>query len=85
MIVLHGDNTAQSRVRLYDLVAELEKKGKEVAKCSGSELTSDELEQNVGSTDLFGNSKAVVIEKLFSLPVSKKNQALINTSNKYQD
>lgn len=76
MILIHGDNHVASR---NELVAQIEKlaTSHEITRLDAKKLTRAQLEETLGSQSLFGNTSAVVIEGLHSLPHSHKRTELI--------
>lgn len=78
LILIHGEQTHLSRQKLIDVVQQAKSVGTEVLTLSAKNLTTSELETQLGSESLFGNSRLLVIEELHSLPVSEKRKHLIN-------
>lgn len=64
IILLHGDHTVASRVKLMSLVDEAKKQGKEVRQLDGKTLDPLALTQAVESSSLFGADVLVMIEGL---------------------
>lgn len=77
MIVIHGEQTHVSRQKLIELIQQAKTGNQEVITISAKNLTPADLETQLGSESLFGNSRLVVIEELHSLPVSARRKALI--------
>lgn len=78
-LVLHGDNTTASRQRLREIINQHKSQGiKDIISLDGEKITTTDLHQALESTSLFGSTKLVVIEKLFSRPKSKEKDILVN-------
>lgn len=77
MIVIHGENTIQSRNKLVTILEQAKEKNTLVERISASQLDVPLLESKLQRTDLFGYSRMLVIEELHSLPRSKKLTDLI--------
>ncbi|PIR58913.1 MAG: hypothetical protein COU69_02990 [Candidatus Pacebacteria bacterium CG10_big_fil_rev_8_21_14_0_10_56_10] len=80
MLILHGDNTVASR---QALAAELTKLTSQpnhshTVRLDAGSLVPAELQEALGSSDLFGNHQLVVLECLHSLPRGARRQQLIN-------
>src|SRR5260221_389865 len=78
MLILHGENTVQSRNRLFQLTSDARKKGELVVHIETKLLDFPTLEEAFGNQNLFGESKLVVIEELHSLIKSKRKDELIS-------
>lgn len=77
MIIIHSDNTTLSRQKLFEVIAELKQSGHEIIRLDAKDLEYKTLEEVFGSTGLFQEKKAVVIEGLHSLPKSQRQKELI--------
>lgn len=77
MIIIHGENTIASREKLIDMLNEAKKLNQEVVRIEAKELSEAILEEILGSSDLFGTKKTIVIEGLHSLPKSNKQKNMI--------
>lgn len=77
VIIIHGDNIAASRQKLTHVIAEAKEKGSVIVHLDAKTLTRATLESAVSAQSLFSQPTLVVIEGLFSLPVSKKRSELI--------
>lgn len=77
MTIIHGENTVNSREKLIDLINTAKTNAVEIIRYDAKELTEAILEETLGSSDLFGTKKLIVIEGLHSLPKSNKQKALI--------
>ncbi len=82
IILLHGDHTVASRVKLMSLVEEAKKAGKDVRQLDGKTLDALALTQALESSSLFGGSVVVLIEGLLTklgkkagLPAGREKQA----------
>ncbi len=75
--ILHGDNTIKSRQKLVDMISQAKDKGVKIKRLDAKRLSPAELEENLASSDLFGNERLVVVEALHSLPRSKRKNRLI--------
>src|SRR5258708_25872709 len=76
-LTLHGENTVQSRNRLFQLIAEANAKQQRVVRLEAKQLDLPNLEIAISGESLFGEEKIVVIEELHSLPTSKRKDELI--------
>jgi hypothetical protein len=77
LTILHGENIVFSREKLLELTNSFKKKGGEAVNKEAKKITVAELEQLLGETNLFDQSKLVVLEGLHSLPRSKRKDDLI--------
>lgn len=84
MIIIHGENTTNSRQKLVEIIDEKKSKNQEIVRLEAKQLTEANLEEALGANDLFGTSKTIIIEELHSLPVSKKKKNLIDLISKPQ-
>jgi DNA polymerase III delta subunit len=78
MLIIHGDNIVQSRLKLTEVVDQKKANNFHVVRIDGSGLNRAILESQVWSNSLFGDQKIIVLESLFSLPKSKKKDELID-------
>src|SRR5258708_11550922 len=78
MIILHGENTVQSRARLATSLQVARDQKKNVQRLEAKHLDIALLEMALGNENLFGEEKIVVIEELHSLPKSKRKDELID-------
>jgi DNA polymerase III delta subunit len=77
MIIIHGENTIQSRQKLIEIITQAKAQLTLVEHLQASELTLPQLESKLQKTDLFGHNRLIVIEELHSLPTSTKKKNLI--------
>ncbi|MBU0974506.1 hypothetical protein KKD03_02285 [Patescibacteria group bacterium] len=84
MIIIHGENTTNSRQKLVEVIDDKKSKNQEIIRLEAKQLTEANLEEALGANDLFGTSKRIIIEELHSLPVSKKKKNLIELISKPQ-
>jgi DNA polymerase III delta subunit len=77
MLILHGENTVQSRNRLFQLSSHAKEKNVQILHLDAKTLDIPTLEDALGSTSLFGEEKVIIIEELHSLPKSKRKDELI--------
>jgi DNA polymerase III delta subunit len=77
MIIIHGENTIASREKLVDCITQSKLKGNEIVRIESKSLTEAQLEELLGTSDLFGTEKTVIIDSLHSLPTSKKKKNLV--------
>lgn len=75
--ILHGDNIVQSRKTLVEIISSAKNNNKKVVRLDAKKLILPDLEQTLGSDNLFGESKIIIIEALHSLARSKKRTAFI--------
>lgn len=84
MIIIHGENTVNSREKLVELIKKSESKQREILRLEAKNLSEAALEETLGANDLFGSSKTIIIEELHSLPNSARKKALIEQLSKPQ-
>lgn len=77
MLILHGDNTAQSRKALQMELDKARQVHIDIIRLEAKKLTGAQLEETLGSSSLFGSDKLIVIEELHSLPTSERKKELI--------
>ncbi len=75
--ILHGEHTVASRTILAQLLDQARANGVTVVRLQAKNLTEAELETQLGSSDLFGTDKLIVLEELHSLPRSSRKNSLI--------
>lgn len=78
MLIIHGENTSKSRLKLTELINLAKNEQKEVFTLQAKSLTPALLEESLGGTTLFGSSQLIVIEELHSLPESSKKKQFIS-------
>jgi len=76
MIIIHGDDTANSRQFLNQQIDIFKKQNLEIVRLEADSLSPATLEQNLNSQSLFGSDKAIVIFSFFKLNSSKNKDAL---------
>lgn len=76
--ILHGDNTVQSRNKLAQFISLAKNKKQDIIRLEAKKTTLPELEQMLGSNNLFGNSQLIIVEALHSLPQSKRKNDFID-------
>lgn len=77
MIIIHGDNTSQSRKKLQELIDQTRDSNTRIIRIEASKLTPAQLQENLGSNDLFGSDQLFIVEELHSLPTSTRKKDLI--------
>lgn len=77
MIIIHGENTINSRQKLIEVIDLAKNQKQEIVRQESKTLNEAELEEILGSSDLFGTQKTIIIEGLHSLQTSKKKKLLI--------
>lgn len=77
MILIHGENTIASREKLVECITTSKQQGNEIIRLEAKNLTEALLEELLGTSDLFGTPKTIIIEALHSLPTSIKKKNLI--------
>jgi len=65
-ILLHGDNTTQSRLHLVDLISSHQNKKYEIIKLNGKKINLTKLIQATESGSLFNDNKCIIVEELHS-------------------
>jgi len=71
-IIIHGENITESRKKLVEIIEQLQETGVLVERLDAKTIDLPILENKLQKTDLFGHSRAIIIEELHSLPRSKK-------------
>jgi DNA polymerase III delta subunit len=84
MLIIHGDHTTQIRQYLKQKVEQAQKKKFQVTRLDAKNLQLKNLEEALGSSDLFGQQKLIVIEGIHSLPTSKRKKSLIEMVSTHQ-
>ncbi|MCB9813713.1 MAG: hypothetical protein H6772_04895 [Pseudomonadales bacterium] len=84
MIIIHGENTVNSRQKLVEIITDKKAKDQEIFRLEAKKLSEANLEEILGATDLFGTSKTIIIEELHSLPTSNKKKNFIELLSKPQ-
>ena len=77
MIIIHGENTIASRQKLVEIIDSAKNQKQEIIRQEAKNLDEATLEEFLGSSDLFGTKKTIIIEGLHSLQTSKKKKLLI--------
>jgi DNA polymerase III delta subunit len=85
MVIIHGENTALSRKKLQELIEKAKQSGLALDRLEAKKLTPAILQENLGSSSLFGDEKVIIIEELHSLPTSKRKKELIETLSTSSD
>jgi len=62
--ILHGENIAQSRKRLMEIVREAKNSGWEIVYLDGGKVSLTDIRSALESSSLFGKTKLVVLENL---------------------
>ncbi len=78
LTILHGEHIVASRTALAKLTDAARARGVAITRLHAKSLNEPELETVLGSTDLFGEEKLIIIEELHSLPRSKRKNNLTN-------
>lgn len=78
LYLIHGDNQVASRQQLTKLLEQAKQIGQLVSSLAADKLERSTLEAALLSNSLFGESKTIVIEGIFSLPKSKKKDEFID-------
>ncbi|MEA2056795.1 MAG: hypothetical protein U9O78_03795 [Patescibacteria group bacterium] len=82
--ILHGENNIASRQKLVEIMNQAKKNGVVIKRLEAEKLEPPILEEQLVKSDLFGNQRLVVIEKLHSLRRSKKKKVLIKMVSQSQ-
>jgi DNA polymerase III delta subunit len=77
MIIIHGENIIASRQKLIEIIDLAKNQKQEIIRQESKTLDEARLEELLGSSDLFGTKKTIIIESLHSLQTSKKKKLLI--------
>ncbi|MEO8581714.1 MAG: hypothetical protein ABI425_03990 [Patescibacteria group bacterium] len=85
LTILHGEHQVNSRAKLVELMEVAKQKDLQVHHLETTGLTTAILEAELGSQDMFGSEKVLVIESIFSGPKSKKKEELLVLVGKYAD
>lgn len=78
IVLIHGDDTAQSRLKLVQHLEEAKSRGAMIKNLAGQKLTPSELETALGSDTLFGQETVLVIEQLLAGVRSKQKTTCID-------
>lgn len=68
MLILHGENIANSRLVLGQKIAAYRTKGHEIVKFSGAEINLTAIKQAFESLSMFSSDRLVVVENFLSSP-----------------
>jgi len=85
VIIIHGENTSQSRKKLQELIDGAKKAGLSLTRLEAKKLTPANLSENLGGSDLFGGDQMFIIEELHSLPTSTRKKELIELLSKSEE
>ncbi len=77
MVILHGENTLQSRNALSALLDIARIEQKRIIRLEAKRLEPKNLTEEVGADSLFGEPRIILIEELHSLPTSARKTQLI--------
>lgn len=77
LTIIHGDDEVKIHACLVGKLEESKKKGIEVIRLAGKGLSIENLENAIGTQELFASEKLVVIDGLLSLPKSKLKEELL--------
>ena len=75
--LFHGENAAQSRLRLNELIGEFRKEIKEVVRLVGDKTAVGEIKQALESHSLFGGERLVIVEGLLGSPPSNRQEKIM--------
>lgn len=78
IVLIHGDDTAKSRLKLVKYLEEAKSRGAVIKNLAGQKLTPSDLETALGSDTLFGQETVLVIEQLLAGVRSKQKTACID-------
>lgn len=81
--VLHGENEVSSRDKLTQLIQTAQATNKTIQRLDAKRLDLAALESALSANSLFGEDRLVIIDKLHSLPRSKKKTQLIELVSKF--
>ena len=76
IVLFHGDNLVSSRDNLKELVDRAKEKGQEIVRLNGLTVKPEDLIQALDSASLFGQTRLVVVEELFSRPKSAEREQI---------
>lgn len=79
--IFHGEYKKNAHQALFTEIQNASLKQSQVHRHSATELSVAEIEHLLGSTNLFGTTKLIVIDGLHSLPKSKKKDQMINLAS----
>src|SRR5258708_19571287 len=74
--ILHGDNEPQMHAELVKQMTTAREKSVDVIRLDAKKIEISNLETAIGTDALFSSEKLIVIDGLFSLPRSKRKDAL---------
>lgn len=75
--IFHGDHLVNSRGALQEKIDQNSLSGTTILRLDAKNLSEAELEEAVGSQQLFDSHKLIIIEELHSLPKSNRKNQLI--------
>ena len=78
IIVLHGENTIESRKVLVEKIKLFKEKGEEVVKFGGKKVDLTTIKQACEARSFFGSDRLVVIERFFTRPKSRQKTGIEN-------
>ncbi len=85
LTILHGENIVQSRNQLYDCISKAKNNEATVVRYDAQKLELKTIESSLGTHSLFNQKKCIIIEKLHSLPRSKRKNELIKCITQYTE
>ncbi len=85
MIIIHGENLFSSRKALQAHIDAFRDRGFDIEREDAKKLTLGSLDELLGTQNLFGSQRVIIIEGLHSLQTSKQKNALITAISKYED
>jgi DNA polymerase III delta subunit len=87
MIILHGEDTTKSYQRLIELTENMKARQCEVLIHDEQDIDITSFRQEIGSSDLFGSTKCIVVKNFLSGTKSKNKERLIDVikSNNHQE
>lgn len=74
LIILHGDDTVASRNKLNELLAQA--RDRDIIRLDGSRMTLEDVVTACETTSLIAENKCIVIERLFSAPLKRRQEIL---------
>lgn len=76
--IFHGDNEVLLQDTLVREIENARKRHADIVRLDGKKAELSDLERSIGTDVLFSSEKLVIVERLFSLPKSKRKDALFS-------
>lgn len=81
LYLIHGDHQPHTRQALTSQLATATRSGRQIKTILGKSTTRAEIEQVLGTTELFGEKPLIVVESLFAMAAKKKLADILSLLN----